>query len=273
MWKVKNYINLLIIVFLLAWFCYYFTKFENFDNQEKQKIWAMSFGGGSKNYHEAAFRLRNELSTSNAFHEIVIFTDNELKKDDTFWKEHGDFIEKNNRGYGYWIWKPYLIKKTMEKMNDNDILIYLDSGCEVINDTNTNQNILNIVDKCDAYHMLYTSTGHNERIHTKTDLLEYMKMNNEDIKNSIQNQATMVILIKNTKTIDFVNEWYNVSCNYHLIDDSSSVLPNDPLFIDHRHDQSIFSLLTKHNKYNFNTENNVIEPYPFLLSRKRDGFL
>ena len=35
------------------------------------------------------------------------------------------------------------------------------------------------------------------------------------------------------------------SCIYHLLDDSKSVNPNYPGFNEHRHDQSIFSLLTK----------------------------
>jgi len=25
----------------------------------------------------------------------------------------------------YWLWKPYIIKKTMEMMDDDDILLYL----------------------------------------------------------------------------------------------------------------------------------------------------
>jgi len=46
-------------------------------------------------------------------------------------------------------------------------------------------------------------------------------------------------------TRDLVNEWYNLSCDYHLIDDSSSVAQNFDCFKEHRHDQSILSLLTK----------------------------
>jgi hypothetical protein len=34
-------------------------------------------------------------------------------------------------------------------------------------------------------------------------------------------------------------------CNYHLIDDTPSKSPNFTEFIEHRHDQSILSLLTK----------------------------
>ena len=41
------------------------------------------------------------------------------------------------------------------------------------------------------------------------------------------------------------NKWYETIQNYHLVDDSPSATMNDTLFIEHRHDQSIFSLLRK----------------------------
>jgi len=49
-----------------------------------------------------------------------------------------DFIEKNkhilnqNRGSGYWIWKPYIILKTLLLINEDDYLIYMDSGANLI---------------------------------------------------------------------------------------------------------------------------------------------
>jgi hypothetical protein len=42
-----------------------------------------------------------------------------------------------------------------------------------------------------------------------------------------------------------VYKWYEVGTNYHLIDDSPSKLPNDSRFEEHRHDQSIFSILRR----------------------------
>ena len=30
------------------------------------------------------------------------------------------------KGYGYWIWKPYIIKEALCKIKSNDILLYLD---------------------------------------------------------------------------------------------------------------------------------------------------
>ena len=77
--------------------------------------------------------------------------------------------------------------------------------------------------------------------------------------------------------------WYNISLNHHLIDDTPSKSPNFKEFIEHRHDQSIFSLLTKLYDMNIyfckdNYEDSSKdyefldngEPRPFTPYRKKD---
>ena len=134
--------------------------------------------------------------------------------------------------------------KKLEKINDNDILFYVDSGCEINNDKN--DNLISFIEKCNKYDILYTSTNENEIMWNKRDLVDYLEMNNEKTKNSIQNQAGILFIKKNPKTLEFINEWYKICCNYHMIDDTPSILPNDQTFKEHRHDQSIFSLSLIH---------------------------
>jgi hypothetical protein len=69
--------------------------------------------------------------------------------------------------------------------------------------------------------------------------------------------------------MNFVNEWYILGCNYHLIDDTNSITDNDSEFVDHRHDQSIFSLLIK--KYKYDKEDNIFNDRIIKISRKRNG--
>ena len=76
-----------------------------------------------------------------------------------------------------------------------------------------------------------------------------------------------IVFYVNDKTRQLVNEWYKISSIYHLIDDSESVSKNNPSFRQHRHDQSIFSLLTK--KYNIFSKKdirNIIE-----INRNKSG--
>ena len=161
----------------------------------------------------------------------------------------------------------------MEQMNDDDILLYLDSGCEVINSKDSYRHVQQMMNDCNNYEILYTLTGHNEVTHTKMDLFKYFGLDNEDVLKSEQIQATIIFIKKNEETMNFIKDWYNLGCNYHLIDDSISKKESRE-FKDHRHDQSIFSLLLKTDKYknHMNTDNNIIKnTYPFSLSRKRRG--
>jgi hypothetical protein len=70
--------------------------------------------GSHDNYIDAANRISNQAKKLNIFDTINIYTGDDLKKDNDFWDKHGTFIENNKIGYGYWIWKPYLIYKTIE---------------------------------------------------------------------------------------------------------------------------------------------------------------
>ena len=90
----------------------------------------ITFGGGGQNFIDAGERLVRQIERTKLFDEVILYTDEYLKKDEYFWGKHGYFVENNPRGYGHWLWKPYITKITMDKMNDGDILFYLDSGCE-----------------------------------------------------------------------------------------------------------------------------------------------
>ena len=73
-------------------------------------------------------------------------------------------------------------------------------------------------------------------------------MLNNTYLNTEQRQAGALLFKICNKTRDLVNQWYELCCDYHNIDDSPSITKNLDCFKEHRHDQSIFSLLTK--KYN-----------------------
>jgi hypothetical protein len=60
--------------------------------------------------------------------------------DDQF-KEKNKNILEQDRGAGYWMWKPYVIKKALEKINDNDILFYSDSGISFIKPITANNTL------------------------------------------------------------------------------------------------------------------------------------
>ena len=205
----------------------------------------ITFGAGGQNYYDAVERLTKQANNLNIFNKIIGYTDKDLMEDKAFWSQHSNFIQNNSRGYGYWLWKSYIIKKTMETLNDDDILLYLDCGCEI--NIKTKNIILEYFKYIKKEYIIGTKTS-IEKHWNKMDLLLHLDMLNDTYLNTPMHQAGAILFNVCDKTRELVNKWYELSSDYHNIDDSPSISTNLTCFNEHRHDQSIFSLLTK--KYN-----------------------
>jgi hypothetical protein len=209
--------------------------------------------GSHNNYIDAGIRLINQAKNLNVFDNIKLFTIDDLKNDYNFWVTHNNFILNNSRGFGYWLWKPFLIKKSMDQMNDDDILLYLDSGCEI--DISEKDYFLECLETVKKDYIVGTCGKTNVKNSCKMDLLLLLNMNKDIYLNSRMHQAgaNLILICKETRKL--INEWYELCNNYHLIDDSTSISKNLNEYDEHRHDQSIYCLLTK--KYNLYSDMNL----------------
>ena len=211
----------------------------------------ITFGAGGQKYYDAVIRLTSQANNVNLFDKIIGYTDVDLKNDFEFWNKHGTFITNNQRGYGYWIWKSYIIKKTMDTMLDGDILLYLDAGCEI--DINKKQILSDYINYVTTECLIVTETHipniviYFEKDWTKMDLLLQLDMLDDKYLSTPSYQAGAQLILKCDKMIAHVNQWYDLCCNYHNIDDSPSISSNLQCFREHRHDQSVCSLLIKKN--------------------------
>lgn len=214
------------------------------------RIHYVTFGAPTPQYHHRVHEQTEAARQLGIFTNIFGFTEYDLKQWPEFWAEHGDFIERNPRGYGYWIWKPYIIKKILEDpmTRDGDILLYSDVGCHF---TRPIYQMLpwyiHIMNFSRHYGVLCFNTFIPEKDFTKMDAFNYFPQYEiEHPRNIYQIHTTYHFWKKNADSLSFVNEWYDIMRrNYHLIDDSPSIAPNFPSFIENRHDQTIFSLLAK----------------------------
>jgi hypothetical protein len=225
----------------------------------------VTFGGGEQNYVDAAIRISKQAYSTRMFSKIFTYTLDFLKQDPEFWVRHSDFIMNNPRGCGYWLWKPYIIMKTLEQLNDGDIIFYADGGCEF--NAIRNKQMPRMFRAVSFDKMICSSTQHRENEWCKMDLIVELGMNEPNYLHSVQFQASSIIIEVCDKTRQFIKEWYELCCIYHFIDDTPSVIPNCANFIEHRHDQSVFSLLFKKYELPFNTTvmNTII------IARNRSG--
>jgi hypothetical protein len=221
--------------------------------------------GSHESYVDAVSRLVRQANNLNIFTEIKGYTLQTLQSDKHFFDKHGEFIINNKRGFGYWIWKPYLINKQIENMEDGDVLFYCDVGCEL--GIENKDKFLECIDLVKKEKLMYTrALNCLEITWCKKDLLDKLEMDDEKYLNTDQLQATTILLCVCPETRRLIKDWYEISCNYHNIDDSPSISKNYDSFIEHRHDQSVFSLLVK--KYNLISENTLLEDVIYIFRNK-----
>ena len=181
------------------------------------------------------------------FNQILGFTDHYLKMDTEFWKNHGSFLEQNKRGYGYWLWKSYInYKLSCYQLEENDIVVYLDAGCKInINQVSLKriQDYIDIVRNSHYGILSFSLPGTSEQSYTKMDCIKYFDFENSQESEQLVGGIFIYRICKHTQEI--MSEWYKSCCNYHLLNDDPSVSPNYSGFYEHRHDQSIFSIIRK----------------------------
>jgi hypothetical protein len=233
----------------------------------KQHKRFITFGGPTSNYHDAVIRICREAEALQFFDLILGYSELRLKNDAVFWEKHGEFIENNPRGYGYWIWKSYLIQSSLDEINDNDILIYCDAGCQI--NSNGRRRLLEYIDMLNTdingYGLISFQLQFNEFQYTKQYVFDKFQ-SSEDEKNMLQCWAGIIIIKKNEHSVNIINEWYNHSQDCSLVDDN--IANNEhPLFVENRHDQSILSVIVnKHGSVKLEDE-----AY-FPLNWEYDGF-
>lgn len=229
----KRMFTLILSVTILL-FLLYTKRKETFDNGNNE-IYFVSFGDAK--YKTTLDRLKNEAESINLFKKVYTYDENTIDL-----SMHKKFIEENSRGYGYWIWKPRVILDTLEKIPDGSYLVYADAGCIISEDSQ--KGILEILDKIDEKGLVTFSMNgkDSECTWSKMDTIKKVGVEHGD---KIALVATYIYFKKNENSMKFVKEWLDIceSDEYHNIDDSPSVHPNYDSFVEHRHDQSIFSLL------------------------------
>jgi hypothetical protein len=136
-------------------------------------------------------------------------------------------------------------KKNFKKMNPNDILMYLDSGCEL--NYLARDKLLEYIESVKIKKILGTETSSTDYSYTKMDLIKYFNLqDNIDLLKQNHIQAGILMMLNCHEIKKLYEEYYDIgSNNYFLIDDSKSKEKNFKEFIEHRHDQSIFNLLVK----------------------------
>lgn len=158
--------------------------------------------------------------------------------------EHAGFIQDSKRGFGYWFWKSHLVHHAVATLEDYQGVIYLDSGCELNFNAVSFQRMSEFIATAEQFGALFFQLPYVESQFVKQAVLDHLQPKSSDLESG-QIEATIFFLVRSKGSLQLCEKWKELSCleSHGLINDSNLVgLSN---FVDHRHDQSLLSLLVK----------------------------
>lgn len=146
---------------------------------------------------------------------------------------------RHQRGAGYWLWKPEIMIRELERMPDNKVLLYVDAGTHLL--SRVDPLLQQYPDK-----QLFVFEPDNDwrvKAFTKRDLLLHLGVDTPEMTDTKQIEAGLIIARKGALPI--IRKWLEIASDPHMIDDSPSRASEYPEFVEHRHDQAILDILAK----------------------------
>lgn len=191
------------------------------------------------------------------------------------------------------LYKPLLIRDSLDKINAGDYVIYNDVSPEMWNNLDkinlSTYNINTITNLCDFNDGILTllgwfdhdgkdfihfkkGTGGHHTHHNFTSEACIKAMDGEKYRHSLQHASGLVIIKKRADTIDFIDEWIKfnstLECGALGKKENGTWFGDckDPIKLGHRHDQSISGILVnkKNGKLCEPIQGEFINPHNFL---------
>lgn len=198
-------------------------------------IHLITFGGGGRRFEGSARRVVRQAAGFRDITSTKAFFPKDL--DDGYHSMFPNFADRYPRGFGLWAWKPYLIHRELQNLDDGEILFYADGGCELNSEATERFN--DYLKWIEQHDVLLFQMEHKNKNYTKSDP---RLIPNEAFANAGQYAATIVFIRKSAKTTAFVEDWLTMCAENdgELLKDVDPATQPDA-FIDHRHDQSVLN--------------------------------
>ena len=206
---------------------------------------------GDLKFANSRSRLAAEAKSTSLFDECLVFTE-DVKTDSVFCRQMLNplFAEVANsvRGGGYWIWKPFVLRKVLASLNPGDILVYSDAGSTI--PFGADSSLRDFIKRVAVSEkgVLGCRNPFIEKDWTKGDVFQYFKVYNKlSLTHSRQFSAgRMHVAKKCAHSMLLYQRWWLTAClRPDLFSDSPSKTPNLPGFQENRHDASVWSLICK----------------------------
>lgn len=207
-------------------------------------------------------RIIRQANSLNIYDEIIGYNEGDLAP--SFLNNFKCHLTSGSKGYGYWSWKPQILLQVLNSIEDGDILQYTDAGCHLNSDGMKRlDQYFDIANESKSGILAFQACPPKEPFNydgrklldlseykwVKGDLLDHLGVrDNENILRSQTIGAGIIFIKKCSSSMSIITEWLKiVETDFSFIDDTPSKSSNLVGFTEHRHDQSIFSLLCKLN--------------------------
>lgn len=157
--------------------------------------------------------------------------------------ENNKYLYSHSRGGGYYIWKPYIVKDALSKVNEGDYVFYSDSGSALVNKISL---LISAMETENTDIMVFCLT-HMEKHYTKRDAFILMDCDIPEITDSPQICSTYFIIKKTSHSCNLVEMWLKYMQDPRIVSNDNNVMGKENYegYVETRHDQTILSLLCK----------------------------
>ena len=219
----------------------------------------VTFGDGDFRYRRSASRLATQMEEFEIYDLVFSLNRKWLKK---FYPQIYSSIIQNSRiypvkGFGYWVWK-YCALDYLGNLYPNSIIHYADAGHSAL----VSREAYEILEKCFSECLNYGYLGWElpdckEIEFTKSELCIFMNASVSEIESNQMDASQFFLSARNARYMSqkVISVYQN---NFDLFLDSTPLSQNQG-FKQHRHDQSVLSLLWKKG-WHLNQESNILKP-------------
>lgn len=207
-------------------------------------IWCITYGNDrfEKSKH---FNIKTAIEKGKA-DKVIAYGPEDIDSD--FYAANQDILSQP-RGNGYWLWKPYIILKTLNLMEEGDYLCYCDAGISYLKPV---RKLIAAMEKSHAYVMPFAADL-LEKTYTKRDAFIITQTDYPEAVETPQAWSGVMVYKNCRESRALVGQWLSYCRDRRVNTDDENVLgyPNYEGFIENRHDQTAFSLTCKKNNLLF----------------------
>ena len=202
----------------------------------------LTVGAGSIEFEQAAERLISQASNFPNFDAFICLKTQALIQ--LVPDLHLDSAS-GTRGFGYYRWKSRVVHLALSGFwGSFDGLCFVDAGCDMNFNVFTNHKLQKNIEYAEAHGVLAYTISTPERMVTKRKVLEFFNAE-EDYSDQFQSGT---FFLHGDLGRSIASEWDSVCTkDVSFSDDSLTTGGEYSDFFEHRHDQSIFSLVLKKN--------------------------